>query len=143
MRLATLLAAAWTLIAAPAMAWAAPTAAAIIVRAPVIHPAAKGGATAVYMTVMNTTARPLTLVGARCGCAASVMAHQSSMRDGTAHMQATQVVVPAHGSIAFTPGGLHLMVMGLKQPIRLGDRVSLTLSFSGVAPVTARFTAAR
>lgn len=35
--------------------------------------------------------------------------------------------IPAKGSFELKPGGAHLMLMGLKRPIKKGDKVPLTL----------------
>ena len=49
------------------------------------------------------------------------------------------VPVPARATVDFVPGGLHLMLIGLRQPLREGSRVSLELEFArgGRVPVLA------
>lgn len=39
------------------------------------------------------------------------------------------VDVPAHGHVVFGPEGLHVMLIGLTQPLREGQRFPLTLVF--------------
>ena len=40
-----------------------------------------------------------------------------------------RIEVPAKGETALRPGGLHLMIFGLKKPLVPGDTVRLTLTF--------------
>jgi copper(I)-binding protein len=95
---------------------------------------------AAYMTLTNTTGRPERLVSIRCGCAATVEAHSSSMAGGMMRMVAAgPVTIPAHGSVSFRPDGLHLMVMGLKSPLPEGGRAVFTLSFDHAPPLRAVF----
>ena len=51
--------------------------------------------------------------------------------------------VPAQGSVAFEPGGLHLMLIDLKEPLVAGKGFPLTLVFeeAGEIQVTVRITA--
>ncbi len=53
------------------------------------------------------------------------------------HPQAT-VDIPAGGTVEFKPGGLHVMLIGLKQDLKAGDTYTLTLQFrnAGDVPVT-------
>lgn len=37
--------------------------------------------------------------------------------------------VPAGGSVRLVPGGTHLMVEGIRRPVRAGDRITLRLRF--------------
>jgi copper(I)-binding protein len=100
--------------------------------------------TAAYLTLSNSSARPERLLGVRCDCAAEVSAHQTLSEGGVMRMRsAGEVVVPAHGSVAFTPGALHLMVMGLKRAIKSGDTVAMTLTFDHAGPVKVKFKAGR
>jgi copper(I)-binding protein len=47
--------------------------------------------------------------------------------------------VPAGGSIALKPGSFHLMLMGLKQPLREGGTFHGTLTFDKAGPVDVEF----
>ncbi len=38
------------------------------------------------------------------------------------------ITVPSTSSFSFKPGGHHLMLMGLHQPLREGDKVTIELS---------------
>lgn len=46
------------------------------------------------------------------------------------------IAVPAGESVALEPGGLHVMLMGLKQPLEEGKNFPLTLEFEHAGSVT-------
>ena len=97
---------------------------------------------AAYLTVRNAGGAPDRLVGAECDCAAMVMAHNTIVDDGVARMaHEPAVTIPAGGVVAFQPGGLHLMMTGLKAPIRAGTQVTITLRFEESGPMPVVFTA--
>jgi copper(I)-binding protein len=96
--------------------------------------------TAGYMTVVNRGGKPDRLLSAACGCAGMVMVHKTEMSGGMAMMTGEPAVaIPAHGEVTFKPGGLHLMVMDLKQPLADGTVQDVTLTFERVGKVTAAF----
>ncbi len=41
-----------------------------------------------------------------------------------------RIVVPAHGSVALAPGGYHIMMMGLVEPLVVGTSLDVTLTFA-------------
>ena len=95
---------------------------------------------AAYMVIANTGAQPDALVAARCACAAKVEIHQSEMQRGVSMMMATgPVVIPAHGQVVFHPNGYHLMLTGLKEPLRDRGQQLITLVFKRAGAVTASF----
>ncbi len=59
------------------------------------------------------------------------MLHESRMEDGVMKMVhlPNGVEIPAHGSAELKPLGLHVMLMGLKQPLKAGESLPLTLVF--------------
>ena len=48
-------------------------------------------------------------------------------------------IVPAHGRVAFSPDGMHVMLMGLRGRLVDGARQPMTLRFEHAGPVTASF----
>ena len=94
---------------------------------------------AAYLTIRNRGGAPDRLLEVRCACAAMVMAHQTTSTSGVARMtHEPAVTIPARGAVVFAPGGRHLMLTGLKAPIRAGTKVAMTLRFekAGTIPVT-------
>ncbi|ODT84537.1 MAG: hypothetical protein ABS78_22535 [Phenylobacterium sp. SCN 70-31] len=107
------------------------------------RPAAQGGAGAGFMRLVNATARPDALVGAETGIARETQIHRTTVTDGVASMQRQAAAsVPAGGQLVFAPGGYHLMFMGLKRPLKAGERFPVTLVFSSGARVKAEFVVA-
>jgi copper(I)-binding protein len=130
MRFLTLAAAA-CLIALPAAA-AGYRLGALEVVQPWSRPAVAGSTGGGFMTLTNRGTAPMVLTGAESPLAARVEIHRSSMTGGVMRMmRETQVAVPAGGQVAFAPGGLHLMLVGLKRPLRAGDEVPVILAFNG------------
>ena len=96
--------------------------------------------TAGYFTMRNTAATPDTLVSAKCDCAAEVSAHETNEMGGMSSMRASgTVAIPAYGSVVFTPGGRHLMLMGVKGGVKPGQTVRMTLTFAHAGKITAPF----
>ena len=89
---------------------------------------AKAGA--VYMTLMNQGAAADRLIAVTTGAAMSAEIHETLMEDGEAKMRPVEVfVIPAGGSVELKPGGYHIMLMGLKAPLKKGDMIMLQLKF--------------
>jgi hypothetical protein len=58
--------------------------------------------------------------------------HESSMHGGVMHMHGVEALeLPAGKAVELKPGGFHVMLMGLKGPVREGDTVPLTLTIEG------------
>jgi len=99
--------------------------------------------TAGYLTILNNGRTADRLLSVSCACAASVTVHEMKMTGSMASMKAVpSVAIPAGGKVTFAPGGLHLMVMGLKAPIKAGDRVEMVLTFDRAGVVKTPFEAA-
>jgi copper(I)-binding protein len=97
-----------------------------------VLPAVKGNPGAVYFTVHNDAADALTISGATVKGAKSAMIHQMSMANGVASMDmVSQIAVPAMGTLAFKPGGLHLMAMDLDDSLAKGGTTVVSLTFAG------------
>jgi hypothetical protein len=113
----------------------------IVVSQPVVRASIGPSAnSAAYLTIANTGSRPQRLVSVRCACAASVEAHTSSMSGGVMRMgPAGRLTIPPHGTVSFRPDGLHLMVIGLKAPLKDGGRQVFTLVFDPAGPIEVAF----
>ena len=46
------------------------------------------------------------------------------------------VVLPADGEVEFKPGSYHVMLIGLKQDLKAGDEITLTLHFKNHEDIT-------
>jgi copper(I)-binding protein len=66
----------------------------------------------------------------------TVELHEMKMDGDVMRMrQVAAVDVPAGGSVALEPGGLHVMLLGLKAPLKEGDRFPMTLRFEKAGEV--------
>lgn len=91
-------------------------------------PTAKAGA--VYMTLSNKAAAPDKLLQITTQSAASAGVHESAEKDGVATMRPVETLeIPAGGSVELKPGGYHIMLMGLKAPLKKGEMIMLQLKF--------------
>lgn len=96
-----------------------------------IRAAMKGENTAMYMLLHNHSAESDELVGAWSDIAEAVEIHETTM-DASGAMQmspVTSVELGPDAEVYFKPGGLHMMFIGLKQDLKAGDKVRVTLHF--------------
>ena len=72
-----------------------------------------------------------TLIAASSPVAAVTQIHEMVMSEGVMRMREVTggVSLKAGESFELKPGGYHIMMMDLKQPVKAGDRVPLTLTF--------------
>jgi copper(I)-binding protein len=86
---------------------------------------------AAYFTLRNEGAAVDRLVGVAADRAGHAMAHETTVdAQGVARMGHVMTLdVPAGGEVAFAPGGYHVMLMDLDAPLRVGETLSLTLTF--------------
>ncbi|MGH8438926.1 MAG: copper chaperone PCu(A)C [Pseudomonas sp.] len=95
-----------------------------------------------YFTLTNTGTEPVALNGAQSNMFGQVMIHRSTQENGMARMQhIDQVQIPASGTLAFAPGGYHLMLMQRQKPLALGDQIAITLQFADGQTLPVTFTA--
>jgi copper(I)-binding protein len=93
-----------------------------------------------YFTLTNSNATPRTLVGAASPACGGLMLHQSLQQGGQDSMvMVPRVVVPAHGTLRFAPGGYHLMCTAPGPAVRPGGQVMVTLRFADGATVSGAF----
>ena len=91
-------------------------------------PQARTGAA--YMALSNKGDTVDRLTGASTPVAERAELHTHEMDGNVMRMRPIEGVEIAPGEPAvLRPGGLHLMLVGLRQPLRAGDRVPLTLTF--------------
>jgi len=93
---------------------------------------------AVYMHLMNEGETDDRLISAETNVAETVELHESKMGDNEVMKMSPidAVVVPAGDSATLKPGGMHVMLIGLKEELTTGDTFELTLNFEQTAPQT-------
>jgi len=85
-------------------------------------------ATGAFMKLTSPT--DSALVGASSPAAKTVEVHEMKMDGGMMKMRAVpEVPLPAGKPVALSPGGYHVMLMDLAQPLKEGDSVTVTLTF--------------
>lgn len=90
-----------------------------------------------FLTVANSGAADR-LLGVSCTCSQGVELHSMSMDGGVMRMRKLDAIdVPAKGSVVLEPGGMHLMLIGLKAPLAEGQQVPLELRFDKAGLVKA------
>ena len=104
------------------------------------------GAAAIYLTIVNTGAGRdrLATVDSALG---EARLHTSSSADGVSRMRPLDdgLEIGPRSTVALRPGATHIMLTGLKQPLRSGGAgIGLILSFerSGRRPVAVRVVGA-
>ena len=76
------------------------------------------------------------LLSASSSAAGMVQLHTMSMEGDVMKMREVEAIdLPAGKTVELKPGGLHLMLMGLKSPLKAGSSVPLTLKFEKAGEV--------
>jgi copper(I)-binding protein len=98
--------------------------------------------TAGYMKVKVTgTSDTLTKVAVPMSIGMAEL-HETVMVDGSMGMREVKQIVVAKGAtLVLKPGGYHIMLMGLKSPITVGQKVPITLTFKKMGAVKVTATA--
>jgi len=101
------------------------------------RPAASGDNGAVYFIISNATNTGDTLLNVSTDVASVAEVHMSMMdSNGVMSMQMQEFVsVPAQQEVIFKPGGLHVMLFNLKQDLKVGDTITLTMNFKEAGDV--------
>jgi len=84
-----------------------------------------------FLTITNKGTAADRLVSASSPAAASVQVHEMKMEGNVMRMRelANGLEIAPGATVTLAPGGLHMMMMGLKAPLKQGEKVPLTLVF--------------
>ncbi|MFZ0694253.1 MAG: copper chaperone PCu(A)C [Alphaproteobacteria bacterium] len=94
-------------------------------------------AAAVYFEIDNNGEGGDQLTGAQTPVAEKAEMHTSQMQGDVMQMRSiSSVDIHADEHMAFSPGGLHLMLTGVKNALAEGDHFPLTLEFGKTGTVT-------
>jgi periplasmic copper chaperone A len=127
----------WTALAAPVWAHER-TAGDVIIDHPHAHATAavqKNGAA--YMIIRNRGSAPERLLAVRTNEARSAEVHGTTITpEGVAQMRRVEAInIPPDGEVRLAPGGLHVMLTGLKGPLVEGTSFPMTLVFERAGEV--------
>ena len=94
-----------------------------------------------YLTIENKGSAPDKLIGASSDVAGSIQVHEMSMADGMMKMRPVEggLVIDPGKTVKLAPGGYHLMMMDLKNPLKQGDKLPITLEFEKAGKVQVTF----
>ena len=96
-----------------------------------VLPAVSGNPAGVYFTLANNGDKPVVLAAVDVAGAKMAMLHETKQEGGHSTMAMLEnVAVEAKGSVAFAPGGKHVMVEGLPEGLKAGGSIEMTLTFA-------------
>lgn len=93
---------------------------------------------AIYLSVGNETDADSAILGASSPRCMVVVPHVTTIDDGVASMGEAldaELVLPAGDQVVMEPNGLHLMCLGLDEPLLPGERFDVMLDLAGRSPV--------
>ena len=90
-----------------------------------------------FLTIENKGAAPDRLVSGSADIVGKVEIHEMAMNNGVMTMRPLDkgLAIEPGKTVKLAPGGYHLMLMDLKQPLKQGDKVPLTLDFEKAGKV--------
>jgi copper(I)-binding protein len=94
-----------------------------------------------FLTITNTGKQADRLVSGVTPAADRLEIHEMSVTDGIMRMRALPdgLVIPPGQTVKLAPGGFHIMLIGLKRPLALGDHVPARLKFEKAGEVDVSF----
>lgn len=105
----------------------------------------KGASTgAAYLTVSNRSSQTERLSCASSAAAAKCQIHEMAMDNGVMKMRPVEggLAIKPGQTVTLKPGAYHIMLEGLKTPLKAGDTLEATLTSSGGASVKVDFPVA-
>lgn len=118
------------------------SAASIRIEHPYSHPTPAPGVPAVgFITLSNSGQQADRLIAATSPAAERIEIHETQMHDGVMKMRALPkgVALPIGKTVALAPGGTHLMLFDVRQPLVAGQSVPVTLQFERAGAVEVLF----
>src|ERR1700712_3923921 len=90
-----------------------------------------------YLTIENKGTAPDRLIGGSGDIAGKVEVHEMAMNNGVMTMRPLDkgLAIEPGKTVKLAPGGYHLMMMDLKNPLKQGDKVPVTLEFEKAGKV--------
>jgi copper(I)-binding protein len=111
---------------------------------PRMRPAQRRQNTAAFLDIENQGARSLDLIEARSSVADAVELHRSFEQRGIQKMRSVdRITIESDNQVSLKPGGFHIMLIGLKKTLRMGDRIPVRLIFNRGPEVTVYFVVKR
>jgi copper(I)-binding protein len=93
-----------------------------------------------YLTITNKGTQPDRLIGGSATVASRFEVHTTVTENGVGQMRQVEALEIKPGeTIELKPGGMHVMLTGLKQPLQQGQTVKGTLVFEKAGTVAIEF----
>src|SRR6476659_11327977 len=91
-----------------------------------------------YLTIQNKGSAADRLIGGAADVADKVQVHEMATTNGVMTMRPLDkgLSIEPGKTVNLAPGGYHLMLMDLKNPLKQGEKVPLTLEFEKAGKVT-------
>jgi copper(I)-binding protein len=95
-----------------------------------------------YLTITNMGSEADRLIGGASAICKSVEVHEMKIENGIMKMRelAHGLEIKPGQTVTLDPSGYHIMFMGLKQPLKQGAHVKVTLQFAKAGKVDVDFT---
>ena len=75
------------------------------------------------------------LLGVSCTCSTSAEIHSASTAGDAGPVDS--IPLPADQAVFFGPGGPHIVLVGITEPLQVGEAVTVSFTFETAAPTTA------
>lgn len=86
--------------------------------------------TAAFFRISNTSNEEVSLKAVAVAGASKAEIHEHKNEGGMMQMREVESLdIPAKGSAVLEPGGYHVMIFGLTEPLRPGAAIDMTLTF--------------
>jgi copper(I)-binding protein len=87
---------------------------------------------AAYVTLRNVSNSDVTVTGVESPVAGHAMIHETRVQSGQSRMRPREsLTLHPQSTLKFEPGGLHIMLHDLKQPLTVGQSVPLVFDLAG------------
>jgi len=101
------------------------------------RPAGQGENGAVYFELRNLSSMPDELTGASSDAAQTAEIHESKLSGDVMQMDMISTLpLEPYANVAFEPGGLHIMLVNLKEELKLDDEIEVVLLFKNHQDIT-------
>jgi copper(I)-binding protein len=109
----------------------APPAERITVRSGWARMADSGATSGAYLDIVNNDTTTHSLIGVAADGVDAAEVHESTQHEGMSHMMPrTDLPIAPGATLTMQPGGIHVMLIGVRRRLSVGDSVRLQLRFS-------------
>ena len=97
-----------------------------------------------YFVLQNKSENTYILTGISSSISDDISIHETQIKDDKySMMPVKEVTIAPNSEVIFQPKGLHLMFMGIKQPLTLGQEVEVILHFANKEEIAVYFVVSK